>query len=102
VDNLCTAAEMLKHREAWKYVLLKEALKGRDYEFEFPLVGCVFDLALKDTAVIVEFDGRYHNDPCQQIRDEEKRKIAEAAGYRVVRRSVEESKVIEPSVIRDL
>ena len=100
--NLISTAEMLKRREAWKYELLKPLLLGRDYEFEFQLGDYVFDLALKDTKVLVEFDGHYHSVPAQQEADGVKAATAEAAGFKVIRRFTETARVIAPSTINGL
>ena len=57
--NLLPLAEVLKRREAWKYVDLQEVLisSRRAFEFEYAVGGYVFDLALLDEKVLVEFDG---------------------------------------------
>jgi len=62
----------------------------------------VFDLALKDTKVLVEFDGYYHDVPQQQAADKLKTEAAEAAGFKVVRRYTETACVIVPSAIDGL
>lgn len=81
---------------------LEASLQGRDYEFEYGLGGYVFDLALKDTKVIVEFDGKAHNDPRQREIDAEKDVVAREAGFNIVRRCVEEMKVISTAVLDGL
>lgn len=99
--NLSPAASM-KVREDWKYILLKESLSGRSHEFEFPLDGAVFDLALFDRRILVEFDGPDHLLEKQQERDREKEKIAEENRFLVVRRVVKRAEVISPETIDGL
>jgi len=99
--NLLSTAEVLKRREAWKYVMLERVLRGRDHEFEYEVGGRVFDLALLDVSVLVEFDGPYHSG---EVVEDDRRKdeIAEAAGFMVVRRSVIPSTVISSETIGGL
>jgi len=104
-ENLLTAAEVLKRREAWKYTACREVLESsdRDYEFEFELCGYVFDLALHDAKVLVEFDGPYHDaDNWQRERDKAKDRVAKDAGFVIVRRTVEPMAVVHPSAIEGL
>jgi len=102
--NLLTPAEVLKRREAWKYAALREVLDaaGRKYEFEFPCAGYVFDLALLDVKVLVEFDGQYHGGQKQRKVDAKKTAAAEKKGYTVVRRVVESTTVVHPRVLDKL
>lgn len=100
--NLISAAECLRQREAWKYEVLRSHLKGRPHEFEYEVGGFIFDLALLDVNVLVEFDGREHSVGKQVGYDAEKDAAAEAAGYKVVRRTVEEATVISPATIAGL
>lgn len=103
IQNLLSPAETLRLRESWKYTALREVLSenGRDFEFEYELGEYVFDLALLDTRVVVEFDGDYHRG--QQIQvDDLKDRAAMDAGFTVVRRAVEVASVISPVVLRGL
>jgi len=93
---------VLKLREGWKYAALERQLAGREYEFEYELGGYVFDLALLDRGVLVEFDGPYHEGGAQAEVDEAKDEAAEAAGFIVVRRPVQPAVVISPTTIRGL
>jgi len=92
----------LKTREAWKYALLKKVLKNRPHEFEFPLENRVFDLALLDTKVLVEFDGPYHSIKEIQEDDRKKDQIAEKYGFLVIRRRVDQAVVILPETLNGL
>jgi very-short-patch-repair endonuclease len=100
--NLIKPAEALRRREAWKYAELELALVGRDYAFEFELEGRVFDLALLDEKVLVEFDGPDHSGEKQHLDDQQKERIAEAAGFIVVRRQVVPSTVIGVETLEGL
>ena len=101
-ENLISPAEVLKLRERWKYAALGEVLTDRDHEFEYELGGYVFDLALLDTRVLVEFDGPYHEHGDQPRIDAAKERVAEEAGFIVVRREVQQMSVISPTTLREL
>ena len=103
-DGNKAAAATLRSREAWKYVALKDKLlsANRDFEFEYRINDCIFDLALLDVMVIVEFDGPDHQLPSQMKRDREKETVAKAAGFIVVRRPVQRMSVIDPETIDGL
>lgn len=81
---------------------LREVLQNRPHEFEFALGGFVFDLALFDTKVLVEFDGPYHLHSDQAEVDAQKDQAAINAGFLIVRRTVEPAVVINPSTLSDL
>jgi very-short-patch-repair endonuclease len=102
--NLISTAESLKIRESWKYELLRTALESekRDFEFEYELENFVFDLALHDKKILVEFDGRYHTGEVQLARDEEKNCAARRNGFCIIRRKVINMSVISPEVLRGL
>lgn len=93
---------ILKSREQWKYSALKEFLGNRPHEFEYPIGNCVFDLALFDTKVLIEFDGRYHNGSTQNSIDTEKAKVGEAAGFRVIHLKTKDQTVISPETIEGI
>lgn len=94
-------ATALRSRESWKYVLVRKLLEdgGVKYTFEFELENFVFDLALLDQRLLVEFDGKYHQDGKQQEKDREKDLAAESLGWRVARISVQENAVIPQSAL---
>ncbi len=100
-DNLSSCAEVLKRREGWKYERLREVLKNRPHEFEYELEGYVFDLVLFDIHTLVEFDGPYHAGKQLEV-DAEKERFAVARGFRVERRSVQPSSIIQPETIDGL
>lgn len=102
--NLLSLDEVMRRREAWKYSLLTPILEAahRKFEFEFRLGKFLYDLALHDTRVLVEFDGYYHQDARQQHTDRLKEKAAQQAGYSVVRRTVVTAAVIDPVALQGL
>lgn len=100
--NLIDPQSTLKRREAWKYELLRTALRDEPHEFEFKLGDFVFDLALKERKILIEFDGPYHRGSLQQERDEQRDKLAEDHGYVVVRREVKAASVILPETLAGL
>jgi len=103
-SNLISIADTLKLREAWKYAALKEVLdrQGRSYEFEYPVEHWVFDLALLDEKVLVEFDGPYHRTERQTSLDDQKDEVGRAAGFVVIRRCVQSASIIHPNTIEGL
>ena len=103
-SNLISIAESLKLREGWKYLALRDKLQksGRQFEFEFNLRGYVFDLALFDAKILVEFDGPNHLNEFQKEIDEKKRKAGESSGFSVVHRTVLPAIVISPDSIDGL
>ena len=101
-SNLLSTADVLKLREAWKYAPLREALGNRPHEFEYELGGYVFDLALLDVRVLVEFDGPYHDASDQLQVDARKEEVARAHGFLLVRRSVQAAVVLNPNTIDGL
>jgi len=100
-----TRAGMLA-REQWKYVLvgnrLNELRVRHEFEYQLPDTERFFDLALVDSRVFVEFDGPYHANVSQREDDEEKDKIAAAAGWKVVRIQVKQASVIDADAVTNL
>ena len=100
--NLISPVAVLKKREAWKYAALEAALVGRPHEFEYPLSGFVFDLALLDTLTLVEFDGRYHGSTKQRGVDAHKEHVARSCGFTLIRRREQEATVLHPDLLKGL
>lgn len=101
-ENRISPAEALKKREAWKYTSLEQALLGRRHKFEYELDGHVFDLALLDTGILVEFDGPYHEGKGQRRLDKKKEVAAARNGFVVVRRRVLPAVVVSAATIEGL
>ena len=93
-----STAKMLKHREAYKYIKLKEELEKRNiaYEFEKCIDGKVFDLALSDLNICVEFDGPEHRTTHQKCVDDLKNKIASNNGFTIKRIITGRKEIINP------
>ena len=94
----------LKVREAWKYALLKKFLEElqEPYETEFLILNYIFDLALTQKKILVEFDGPYHKDQSIQEKDKEKTKVAEQSGWKVFRIAVGQSSIIPLSALNGI
>jgi very-short-patch-repair endonuclease len=103
-DNLISPAETLKRREAWKYVLMEKILNeaGIKHEFEYEMGPFVFDLAILDKKILVEFDGKSHQTRAQRELDIQKDKMANKKGFIVVRRETPEMAVVDPIVLEGL
>ena len=97
----CTA---LKSREAWKYAEIKTYLDSLNvaYEFEYLVDKYIFDLALFDYKIFIEFDSDYHNSTDQQIIDMDKEQTAQRIGWKVIHISTDSNKVIDVSLISSL
>ena len=98
VGNLLPAWMTLKKREAHKYVLLEPELSSVSHEFEYALGNFVFDLALPEHRILVEFDGEYHHDPAQAKVDHGKDIFAAEQGFSVIRIPTKDT-VIPASVL---
>ena len=97
--NLLPLHEIMKRREAWKYVELKERLRGYPHEFECKIGNYIFDLVLPASMVAIAFDGPDHRVEKQKATDTRKDKEAESLGYSVLRREVKRAAVIPSSVL---
>ena len=98
------SAASLKSRESWKYVKLHRYLNVQKlrHEFEFNIenTSYVYDLALLDFKLAIEFDGREHNSTGVKQKDHQKDKAAEQAGWRVIRiKNVKRNSVIPISYL---
>jgi very-short-patch-repair endonuclease len=100
------SAAQLYAREKWKYESLEKFLiKSKvPYQFEFYFTGgkYVFDLALLNKNLLIEFDGRYHEGSIQRKEDKKKDREAIDRGWRVVRLPVTANTRIRPSVLFDI
>jgi very-short-patch-repair endonuclease/ribosomal protein L33 len=104
IGSIDSIAKGLRIREAWKYSLIKSFLDKSNirYQFEFPCGSGIFDLALLDLKVFIEFDGPYHNyEKIEQI-DNKKTVDAKNFGWSVVRIKIEQNTIIDPNLIYHL
>ena len=104
VENLLSQEEVLSKREAWKYVKLKEKLNNAriHHKFEYGIDSFVFDLALFDKNLLIEFDEKYHQYSKQKNKDFIRDKKAESLGWKVIRLETEASKEIDPNILNDI
>lgn len=97
-------ANALWARESWKYKKVQKLLDAldEDYDFEHPLKGTrhIFDLALLDHKILVEFDGRYHRSPSQTKSDKKKSQAARKQGWRVKRVRTSVNKVLGTKAVK--
>lgn len=86
--DIYSIAEILKKREAPKYVEIEKFLKEKNikHEFEFVLDKYIYDLHIEKYKILIEFDEKYHiKNSKQKVIDENKNKIAEENGYEIKR-----------------
>ena len=76
-------------RRVWEIVRAKRCL-GLKFKRQFPLRGFIVDFFCRELKLILEIDGRVHDDQDQRERDEAKDEIFSACGFRVVRMKNEE------------
>lgn len=95
------AAKARLGREIWKYKELIDffILKEIDYIFEYPLVTHdgyvrIYDLCLPIYCLLIEFDGKYHQNSAYFYRDEEKNNLATYYGWDLIRISTGSNCVI--------
>ena len=101
-SNLLSIEETLRKREGWKYRDVKELLdfEGVWYQFECRLEAYVFDLALLDSRIFVEFDGvEHYTDANQKRTDHLKDELAKNNNWSVVRIPVEKRTIIKASLL---
>lgn len=92
-----SAQHLLKCRESFKYQQLEEFLSKMNiaYEFEYLLNDFIYDLALLDEKILIEFDGKDH----RYIDETEKTKNAKDSGFTLYRVNVDANSVISPEEI---
>lgn len=100
----CTASS-LRNREKWKYSKIERFLiaKGISYKFEFLLPDSkfIYDLALLDAKLLIEFDASYHTGR-QLITDHEKERLAYNLGWKVVRIPTKTNHIFPAVIIKNL
>jgi very-short-patch-repair endonuclease len=93
----------LRVRESWKYEQIKQELlnKHETFEFEYVLPGgnYIYDLALLDKKIFVEFDSPYHKEAKSKERDIKKDIYAEKFGWKVIRIKTKFNTVIDKNVV---
>lgn len=98
-------AASLRAREAWKYRAVSDRLVqlGVDHTFEYVLRRYVYDLALHQQKLLVEFDGPEHRlDHRTVSKDLRKTVAARRRGWRLRRVCVEPNAEIPSEVVDDI
>lgn len=93
MHNVFVTAAALRSRENWKYEKLIEELNkiNINYQFEYVVENSIYDLALIDKKILIEFDGPYH----QWLEsDKQKTELASHFGWNLIRIQTEANKVI--------
>ncbi|MBL7023782.1 MAG: DUF559 domain-containing protein [Candidatus Marinimicrobia bacterium] len=103
-DMISMISKGLKSREKWKYLDIESLLKRNNirFEFEFPLDNYVYDLALFDKKLLIEFDGSYHHYEDQKEVDDDKNETAIRNGWIIKRIKVNEKIVFDKSLIEPI
>jgi very-short-patch-repair endonuclease len=101
IGTIESIANSLRVREDWKYSLIKSFLNKSNirYQFEFPCGSGIFDLALLDLKIFVEFDGPYHRNTTIKKIDDKKVIDAKNFGWNVVRIQSGQNTIIDPKTI---
>lgn len=97
-----STAKGLRRREGAKYAPLAAFLVSIEerHQFEYVLDGKhVFDLALIDRKILVEFDGKDHNWTKQIQKDKMRDQYADSQGWTVSRIVVKSRKPIDPRIL---
>lgn len=99
--DILSAQKALKRREMWKYEELIKLLdkQGVRYEFEYLLDHYIFDLALLDRRILIEFDGSYHVSKEQLRSDQIKATYAAGKQWIVFHVPTEDNVIIPSDVI---
>ena len=93
--------ETLSKREMPKYAEIRPFLesKGLAHAFEYQIGRYVFDLALLERRMLIEFDGPEHRMPSGLERDAKRDAVASSAGWRVLRIPVKTGQVVPVSML---
>lgn len=104
IGSIDSVANSLRVREAWKYSSIKNFLDKSNirHQFEFPCGSGIFDLALLDLKIFVEFDGPYHRNKTIEKIDNKKIIDAKNFGWNVIRIQSGQNTIIDPKTIYHL
>lgn len=88
---------LLKQREAWKYIEIKKLLEFLEepFEFEYLIDKYIYDLALTNRHIFIEFDGPEH----KYLNENDKENVALQNGWTIVRHTVQPNEVIKPDFL---
>lgn len=102
--SLSGVAKGIRNREMWRYEKLHKLLKILDisHEFEHP-VGekCIFDLALINNKMLVEFDEPKHSGIAKE-KDKIRDQYAKSLGWDVIRLKVKPNNEIPPKLLLEI
>ena len=89
-QELLIFARQLRREQRDAEQLLWRTLRGRrfcNYKFrrQYPACGYILDFYCHDVRFAVELDGSGHNETEQRLYDEERTRVLEGAGIRVIR-----------------
>lgn len=94
--NLKILANNLRHHATkaeaclWKYVLRTGLMKGYTFRRQRPVLNYIADFMCQPLMLIIELDGRMHDDEQVTVRDLHRQEMLEDAGYTVLRFQNEE------------
>ncbi len=83
----------------WKYALRGKHMKGYSFNRQRPVLNYIADFMCKKLKLIIEVDGYSHLLEDTIIKDEQKQKDLESAGFKVLRFSDEQVLKGMPNVI---
>ena len=92
-NSLDLTASSLRSRESWKYKKIKQYLIDNkiNYQFEYVIEKFIYDLALIDLKILIEFDGPYH----EWLDDNNKDILALSYNWKIIRIKTEPNTEIE-------
>jgi len=99
--NINIVAASLRSRENWKYQSLQKYLDQKNivHQFEFVIENSIYDLALIDKKILIEFDGPYHQ---WLDSDTQKSILAKSNGWNIVRIITEANFEISVNTIKQM
>ncbi|MEM6800032.1 MAG: DUF559 domain-containing protein [Bacteroidota bacterium] len=74
----------------WKYVLRASKMKGYKFVRQRPVLNYIADFMSKDLMLIIEIDGKYHEEAEQMERDRIREKALKNIGFHILRFKNEE------------
>jgi len=101
-ENLISVDETLRKRENWKYKKIIELLDRNNikYEFEYRIKPYIYDLALFEKKIFIEFDGKYHfTEKEQKQTDRKKDELARKNNWKIIRIPVQTNVIIDPGCL---
>lgn len=69
----------------WKYVLRAGMIKGHTFNRQRPVKGYITDFLCKKLFLVIEVDGITHSEEETYLKDKDKQRALEKAGFKVVR-----------------